>query len=148
MDAGVLLDFLDLLDSCVERGGHGLVHQRGLMPLDEIRRPTVAAEQLLQFLAGDAGKNGGIGNLVAIEMQDRQHRAIGGGIEKLVGMPCRGQRSGFRLAIADYASDDKIGIIEHRPERMAERIAQFAAFVDRAGAFRRSVAGNPPGNEN
>ena len=115
------------------------------MTLDEVGRPPVAAEQLFQFLVLDAGQDGRVGNLVAVEMQDRQHRAVGGRIEKLVGMPRRGQRSGFRLAIADDAGDDEIGIVEHRPERMAERIAQLAAFVDRARALRRCVAGNAAG---
>src|ERR1035437_1574121 len=57
-------------------------------------------------------------------------------------MPGRGQRSGFRLAIADDAGDDEIRIVEHRPKRMAERIAQFAALVDRARTLRRCVTGN------
>src|SRR5208283_32754 len=58
-------------------------------------------------------------------------------------MPGRGQRPGFRLAIAHDAGDDETGIVEHRPERMAERIAQLAALVDGAGSLRRGVAGNP-----
>ena len=52
-------------------------------------------------------------------MQDRQHRAVCGRIEKLVRVPRRGQRSGLRLAIADDAGDDEIGVVEHSPERMA-----------------------------
>ena len=76
----------------------------------------------------------GIGDLVAIEMQDRQHRAIGHRIEKFVGMPGRRQRPGFRFAVADHASNDQIRIIEHRAERMAQRIPQFAAFMNRPRA--------------
>jgi hypothetical protein len=57
-------------------------------------------------------------------------------------MPRGCQRSGFSLAISDDAGDDEIRIIEYRPERMAERIAEFAALVDRARALRRCVAGN------
>src|ERR1700730_3188169 len=75
-------------------------------------------------------------------MQDWQHRAIGRRIEKLVGMPRAGQGSGFRLAIADDAGDDEIGIVEHRAERVTERIAQLAALVDRSRALRRCMAGN------
>ena len=60
-------------------------------------------------------------------------------------MPRRGQRSGLRLAVADDAGDDEIGIVEHRAERVAERIAQLAALVDRARALRRRVAGNAAG---
>jgi len=60
-------------------------------------------------------------------------------------MPRGGQRSGFRLTVADDAGDDEIGMVVHRPERMAERIAQLAALVDRARALRRCVAGNSSG---
>src|SRR5664280_2298782 len=60
-------------------------------------------------------------------------------------MPRRGKWSGFRLAIADDASDDQAGIVEHGPKGMAERIAQFAAFVDRTWTLRRCVAGNAAG---
>ena len=115
------------------------------MPRDEVRRPTVATEELFQLVAGDAGEHGGVGNLVAVEMQDRKHRAVGGRIEKFVGMPRRGQRSGLRLAIAHDACDHEAGIVENRPERVAERIAELAAFVDRARAFRRHVTGNASG---
>ena len=41
-----------------------------------------------------------------------------------------------------HAGHDEIGIVEHRAERMAERIAQLTALVDRAGALRRDVTGN------
>src|SRR5205823_5040020 len=78
-------------------------------------------------------------------MQEGQHRAIVRRIEKLVGMPRSGERPGFRLAIADNAGDDEIGIIEHRPERTAQRIAQLAALVNRARALRRCMAGYSSG---
>src|SRR5712691_8381759 len=115
------------------------------MTLDEVGRPPVTAEQLFQFLAGDASEQRRVCNLVSVEMQDRQHRPIGGRIEKFVRMPGRCQGSGFRLAIADHAGDDEIGIVERRPERMAERIAQLAALVDRARALWRRVAWNSSG---
>ena len=142
VDAGILLDFLDLLHRRVERCGHGLVHQRRLVPLDKVRRPPIAAEQLFQFLMLDAGQDSRVGNLVAVQVQDRQHGAVRGRIEKLVGMPRRGQRTRLRLAVADDAGDHQIGVVQRRPERMAEGIAQFAALVDRAGAFRRRMAGD------
>ena len=145
VDAGVLLDRLDLSHRRIERRGHGLVHSRGLVTLHEVRCPSVAAEQLLQLLARDAGKYGRIGDLVPVEVQDRQHGAVGGGVEKLVGMPRRGERPRFRLAIADHAGDDEIRIVEDGAERVAERVAQLAPLVDRARALGRRVAGNPAG---
>ena len=45
-------------------------------------------------------------------------------------MPRRGQRSSFGLAIADDASNYQVRVIEHRAERMAERVAQLSAFVN------------------
>jgi hypothetical protein len=87
------------------------MHQRGLVALDKNGRPPVTTEQLFQLLALDAGEDGWVGNLVTVEMQDGQHRTVGGRIEKLVGMPRRGKRSGFRLAIADNAGGDEIGVV-------------------------------------
>ena len=63
-------------------------------------------------------------------MQNRQYCAVGGRIKELVGMSRRGQRAGFCLAVADDAGNDEIGIVEHRPKCMTERIAQLAALVD------------------
>ena len=52
------------------RGGHQLVHRLRLVPLDEIRRVAVAAEQLIQLLMADPRENARIGDLVAVEVQD------------------------------------------------------------------------------
>src|ERR1035438_2007884 len=79
----------------------------------------------------DAGQHGWVANLVAIEVQDRQHGSVGNWVQKLVGLPCGGQRPRFRFAVADNARDDQTGIVECRPESMADRIPQFAAFVNR-----------------
>ena len=40
-----------------------------------------------QLFMLDAGQNGWIADLVAIEVQDRQHGSIGNRVEKLVGLP-------------------------------------------------------------
>ena len=77
--------------------GHGLMHLCRLVAFDEVGRPAVAAQQLLQFLVRDARQDGRVGDLVAVEMQDRQHRAVGDRVEELVGMPGGGQRDRFPL---------------------------------------------------
>ena len=82
---------------------------------------------------------------LAVEMQDRQYCAIGYWIKEFVRMPCGGERTRLRLAVADDAGDAEVGIVKHCPERMAERIAQLAALVDRARTLRRGVAGNAAG---
>ena len=69
-----------------------LMHQRRIVALDEMRIVAVAAQQLGQFLAADARQHGRIGDLEAVEMQDRQHRAVARGVEELVGVPARRQR--------------------------------------------------------
>jgi len=56
-----------------------------------------------------------------------------------------GQWARLRLAVINHTGDDQIGIVEYRSEGMAEGVAQLAAFVNRAGIFRRRVAGNASG---
>ena len=57
-------------------------------------------------------------------------------------MPARRQRAGLGLAVADDARDQQLGVVERRSERVGERVAELAAFVDRAGGLRGGVAGD------
>ena len=66
-------------------------------------------------------------------------------IKKFVGVPARGQRSGFSFAVADHAHGNQVGIVKHRAVSVSQRITQLAAFIDRARSFRGHVAGNAAG---
>ena len=142
MAARLGLDAPNILDHLVQGAGHQLVHRPWVIALDEIRGPPAAADELLQFLMLDAGQHGGITDLVAVEVQDRQHGAVGQRIEHLGGLPCGRQRSRFRLPVAHDASHDQIGIVEHRTEGMAERVAELPALVNRSRRGRRYMAGD------
>jgi hypothetical protein len=86
-----LLNFENTPGDQIERVGHQRVHHGGVVAFDEERLPATAGEELFQFVAGNAGQDGRIGDLVAVQVQDRQHRAVGDWIEELVGMPGRRQ---------------------------------------------------------
>ena len=60
-------------------------------------------------------------------------------------MPARRERSGLGLAVADDAGDDQILVVEGRAIGVAQRIAEFAAFMNAARRFRGNVAGNASG---
>ena len=60
-------------------------------------------------------------------------------------MPGGRQRAGLRFAVADHRGDDQIRIVERRAAGMREHVAQFAAFVNRAGSLRRAVAADAAG---
>ena len=93
----------------------------------------------------DPGKHGRVGDLVAVEVEDRQHRAVAGGVEELVAVPAGSQGTGLRLAIADDARDDQIRVVERRAVGVGQGVAELAAFMDGAGSFRRGVAGDAAG---
>ena len=60
-------------------------------------------------------------------------------------MPARRERPGLRLAVADDAGDEQVGVVEGGAEGVHERVAELAALVDRAGRLRRGVARDPAG---
>ncbi len=60
-------------------------------------------------------------------------------------MPTGGTGSGFGFAVSDDAGDDQIGIVVGRAVGVQKRVAEFAAFVNGAGSFRRDVTGNSVG---
>ena len=55
-------------------------------------------------------------------------------------MPARRERPGLRLAVADDAADEQVGVVERGAVGVHERVAELAALVDRAGRLRRRVA--------
>ena len=64
--AGGFLILQDLLHTFVQRIGHQAVHLHGVASLNKVRLPAAADEEALQLLMGDAGKHGGVCDLVAV----------------------------------------------------------------------------------
>ncbi len=73
-------------------------------------------------------------------MQNRQHRTIMHRIQKLVGVPGRREWPRFRFAVAHDTGDDQIRVVEGGAVGVRDGVAQFAAFMDRAGGFWCHVA--------
>ena len=138
--ARLILEGANLADAILQGRGHLLMHQGGVVALDEVRRVSVAGKQALQLVGRNARENRGVGDLVAVQMQDRQHGAVANRVEKLVGMPRGRHRSGFRFAVANHHRRDQIGIVEHRAETVGEAVAEFAALVDRSRSLRGAMA--------
>jgi hypothetical protein len=82
--ARILLDRADLRDHRFHRRGHALVHRIRGIALDEMRRPAIAAQELLKLVMVDTREDRRAVDLVAIEMEDRQHRAVGDRVQELV----------------------------------------------------------------
>ena len=117
----------------------------GSLPFDEVRLVAHALEELLQLVLRDAGEEAGVGDLVAVEVQDRQHAAVAGRVEELVAVPAGGERPGLGLAVADDAGDDQVRVVERGPVGVAQGVAELAALVDAAGRLRGDVAGDAAG---
>ena len=141
----MLLDRADAGERDIERVRHGLMHQFGIVAFDEQRLVAEPAEEIVDLFVAHPPEHGRIGNLVAVEMQDRQHRAVMRRIEELVGVPGRRERAGLGLAVADDTGDDQVGIVECRAIGVHQRVTELSAFVDRARRFRRRVTRDAAG---
>ena len=136
------LDPLDRPDHFVHDARHQPVGSHRLVDRHETGFVAVALEQGPQLRLGDARQDGRVGDLVAVEVEDREDRPVADGRQELVGVPARGERSRFGLAVADDAADDQVGVVEGRPVRVGQRVAEFAALVDGARRLRRDVTGD------
>ena len=145
----LVLDRGDPVQDLVQSGRHPAVHLHRVLAVEaalhQVRLVAVAAHQVEQLRLRNPGEHGRIGDLVAVQVQDRQHRAVRHRVEELVRVPGGGQRPGLRLAVPDDAGDDQVRVVEGGPVRVHERVAELAALMDRAGRLRRRVAGDPAG---
>ncbi len=147
--AGVLLDRADAGERDIERIRHGLVHQCGIFALDEQRLVAEAAKEIADFRVSHPPQHGRIGDLVAVEMQDRQHGAVMRGVQELVGVPGRREWAGLGFAVADHAGDDQVRIVQRRAIGVHQRVAECSppSWIE-PGVSGAAWLGMPPGNEN
>jgi len=90
-----------------------------------------------------APQNGWTGNLVAIQMQNRQHCPITHRVQKINALPGAFERSGLCFPIPNHGGDDHIGIVESGAKGVGQDIAQLASFVNGAWCGHTNVAGDP-----
>jgi hypothetical protein len=60
------------------------MHPLRRIAFDKIGRPAAAFEKLLQLFRLNAGEERRVTDLVAVEVQNRQNRAVGFGVEQFV----------------------------------------------------------------
>ena len=113
------LDALDLPDGPVQSSSHLLMHHRRLIALHEAGLPATATEETLHLLVGHTGEDGGVCDFKAVQVQDRQHRAVGNGIGELVAVPGGSQRAGLRLPSATTQAAIGSGLSATAPKAWA-----------------------------
>ncbi len=91
----------------------------------------------------DPREHGRVGDLVAVQVQHRQHGPVARRIEELVRVPACGQRAGLGLPVAHHAQREQVGVVQHGAVGVHERVSELTALVDRAGRLGRDVAGDP-----
>ena len=90
-------------------------------------------------------RSGGVIDLVAVQVQDRQHGPIRDRVEKLVAVPARGERTGLGFAVTHHDQSDQVRMVVDGPVGVRDAVAQLTPLVDAAGRFRSGVAANPAG---
>jgi hypothetical protein len=132
----------DLVEGRIERRRKLMVDGLRVVTLDEQRPPPAPLEQCTELAFRNPCEHGRVRDLVAVQVQDRQDGAVGAGAQELRSVPARRERPRLRLAVTDDARDQQVGIVERRAERVRERVAELAAFVDRARGLGRGVTRN------
>ena len=139
---GPLLDRADLRVARGERGREARVHVHRIVALEEVGLVAVTGHQTDDLLVGAPTQHRGAGDLVAVQMQDRQHRAVSRGVQKMNPLPRARQWSRLGLAVADHGDHEEVGIVEGGAEGVNEHVAELAALVDRSRRRDAHVAGH------
>ena len=129
----------------VEGGGEVLVDGRRLVALDEPDVVAVAGAGARGLVVARAAEHGRAGDLVPVQVQDRQDGAVAGRVEEADALPRAFERAGLGLAVADDGHHDQVRVVERGPEGVDQHVAELAALVDRARGGRADVAGDAAG---
>src|SRR6185503_8322972 len=101
------------------------MHYFGIVSLDEVGPVAVADKEAGKFVVAQPRKHCRVGNLVAVQMQNRQYRAIAYRVQEFVGVPASCQGTRLCLAVTYDARGEQIGIIEYRTISVRERVTEF-----------------------
>ena len=143
------LDVANLVKDLLKQGGETLMDARVTLVVKasdkEVRLVAHTLKELGELLVGHAGEDGGVGDLVAVEVQDRQDDTIGCRVHELVGLPRGRKRTGLGLAVAHHGHGQQARVVHDGAVGVAERVAELAALVDGAGRLGRKVARDAAG---
>ncbi len=143
--AGGALNSGDTVRGGVHGLGHRAVDGGRLVSGDVDGLVSVSLEEFVEFGLRKTGQHGGIGDLVAVEVQDRQDGTVPHGVQELVRVPGGGQRPRLRLTVTDDTGDQQAGVVEGGTVGVREGVSEFPALVDGAGRLRGHVAGDASG---
>ena len=142
MSADLVEDLLEQGSEASVDGDVGLVVEAGN---EEVRIIAHALEELGELLIRDAGQDRRVGDLVAVEVQDREDDAVGLGVHELVGLPRGGKRAGLGLTVADDGDSEEARVVHDGAVSVGQGVAQLAALVDGARGLRSVVRGDATG---
>ena len=117
----------------------------GVVTFDKDRLPALATQVGGHVLIAGAAEDSRAGDLVAVEVDDRDDRAVAARVEEVRQAPRRGQRAGLGFAVADDAGDEEIRVVHGGPAGVDQGVPEFAALMDRPGCLHADVAGNASG---
>ena len=143
--AGRRLDLLDLRPRLGECRREAVVHAGQVRALDLDDLVAVALEDRAHLGRVLAREHRGAGDLRAVEVQHREHRAVVLRVEERDALPRALERAGLGLAVTDDGEGHEVGVVHHRAEGVHEHVAELATLVDRAGGRDRHVARDAAG---
>src|SRR4051812_32253470 len=136
----VALNLPDLLVRGIERRRERGVHLQWVIAFHEHGIVSVPNKESADLLVARASEHRRPADLVSVEVQHRQHRAVATRIQKARALPRAGERARLGFAITNDRERDGIRIVEDSAERVREHIAQFTTFVNRAWRGHTDVA--------
>ena len=143
------LDVADLVKDLLKQGSETRMNACVALVVKardkEVRLIAHALKELGEFFVGHAGKDGGVGDLVTVEVQDRQDDAVGCRVHELVGLPRGGKRTGLGLTVAHHGHGQQARVVHNGAVGVAERVAELTALMDGTGRLGRKVARDAAG---
>ena len=140
------LDVADLVPDVLEQVGETTVDGHVVLIVEAsdelVRFVAHAMEELVELFVGDTGEDGRVGDLVAVEVQNRQHDAVGARVHELVGLPAGGQRAGLGFAVADDGRHEQARVVEDCAVSVGQSVAELATLMDGARGLRRVMGRN------
>jgi len=103
-----------------------------LIAFHEMNLVAVRLKKTPYVIIAATPEDRGSADLISVQVEDRQHRAVANGIQKARSFPRSFQWPGLSFSISNNGYCYEIRIVEHRAEGMHQDVTELSSFMDRA----------------
>src|SRR5579883_1821272 len=118
------------------------MHAKRIVPFDEVHLVPVPFDHRANVVIAGTAQDRRSADLITVQVQNRKYGTVALRVEEADSLPGPRKRARFRLTVSYHRGNHQLWVVERRPERVHEHVAEFPPLVNGTRGRDADVAGD------